>query len=535
MRNHRIIFVVSWGLLFGLSVYALVRSSDLRLSARNLPSVAKLGKTDGQVQARGEDALGWARIDAGEDLHDGDSIATGESSAARLEFPDGRALDLGAGTLLEIRAKGTGTTKEYLVSLLKGLVVSNSETQNAAPKGSPAPAKVKIVSGTKEFQLSEAKMDLALEAKSRTKDAEVLFASKNISVRDIRDKASVAPVILAPIAKVASIAAIKMQAPVAFAAPLPTLRKDVKLAVVNAVPVASPEPAKDTAPEESAEQEIKEEKLAAIPPPEPTPAPAAVQKSAKVVFPATGTTLWVTSASAKIPVRIEPMKGATVVEVNRASGGRGKKLAFASNRADSTFTAADFLGVNTPSAQLRAGNSAFNLRSFSDLTGAVTVEMDNLAVKKLDANRGFIVERKLQSSPPAHVIRLASAKDLQTLAPLLEGASGFRIATATGLAEKGAFLVRNGAVIAQVAADGDLKTMCQRLSCDLIFKGRRSAVASTAEIEEAIKGKAKAYLVMKDTLVPLNAAFFRQYSEVRSYVKKQSTIIFTEPVELITK
>jgi hypothetical protein len=501
MLKHKSIFVGAWALTFVVSVVALVRSSEIRLAAKGVPAVARLGKTNGKVQARGEDALGWASVEAGDELHDGDSVATGDASTARLEFPDGRVLDVGAGTLMEIRAQGSGANAEYLVSLLKGLVVADAQAQKA-----PSARHLKIVAGTKEFALDDAPTDLAIAAKSRTREAEVLFASKEVAVRDVRSDA--APTMLAPVAKVASIAAVTA-APVApVAAPLPELTEDATVQVVDSAPAPA-----DTPKSAAALTDV------------PKPAPVAVAKPARVVYPASGTTFWVLDPSAKIPVRVEAHQASAVVELQRTSGARGKKrLTFAGTRTDAAFTAADLLG------SLRAGDTSFNVKSFQDLAGAVTVEADDLA----EAAPGpYLVEKRLKTATGGQQIRLAASQDLPKLAPLLAGAAAFRIVKSTGLAEEGTFLVRKGQVVAEVL-NGDAALFCKRLGCDLMFKGRRDAVATTAQIEAAMKGKKKTYMVMNDTLVPLNWGFFQQFSEVRDYVGKKSPVVFTEPVELVT-
>lgn len=527
MSSHRTIFVSVWGLTFGLSVVALVRSSHFRMTASNLPAVALLSATSGSVQARGEDALGWAQVDKGDSLHDGDSVATGDRSSAKLKFPDGRSLDLGPGTLLELRSKGTGASREYLVSLLKGLVV----VAKAAPSrtGDGAASKVKIVAGSKEFHLNNAKADVALETKSRTREAAVLYASQEIAVRDLK-QGSAAPVMIAPVKTVAKIGDLLPKAAAAEPANLPTLKT---VAVVTEPIKAASDPATQPAPPAPAvKPAVEPAKVAPKVAPKPKAEPV---ETLRVVYPPAGAMLWVLSAKAQIPVRIDaPAKSAGLVDMSRAGGGKERRLAFARGRTEAAFAASEIL-TRGSTAQVRAGEVSFSMRALDDMVGAVSLELDNLT-ERTPGERGYIVEKPLARKPAAHMIRLADGRDLRGLSALLEGATGFRIAKATGLAEKGAFLVRKGKVVAEASGnDDELRDWCKRLGCELIFRGRRPALAPQAAIDGAFDGLTKGYVVFKDTLIPLNGRFVQQYAEVRNYLRTKGSLVFTEAVTIVKK
>ena len=170
----KIFFLAAWSFLMYLTVVAIYNED--RYVPQDGKPVARLQKFSKNVQYRPEGYLLWGSAMTDQRLFEGDSVATGETSTASIKFLNGRVLELGENSQIEITTEEDATGSGFSVTLLRGNVSTRFEAPDAvAPDKSGLLARLQggdvnvpvkdgllIKAGDKDFLLNDKDSELAL-------------------------------------------------------------------------------------------------------------------------------------------------------------------------------------------------------------------------------------------------------------------------------------------------------------------------------------------------------------------------------------
>src|SRR5262245_17297875 len=98
----RVTAAMIWLTLFSTVVTALHRHRSFQ--AVDGRAIAKLSSQSGSVQTRSEEMVAWRDAGQGQGLFEGDRVATGRQSTARINFGNGRELAMGEDSQIVISA-----------------------------------------------------------------------------------------------------------------------------------------------------------------------------------------------------------------------------------------------------------------------------------------------------------------------------------------------------------------------------------------------------------------------------------------------
>ena len=120
MPKKKQFFFIAWitGVILLGSALFLEHSS----SSRSGDPLALLASTKGQVQYRDANELLWQSSSSNQRFFENDSIATGNSSLARIAFVGGRVLELGSNTQIKITRSISDDEETFSVDLVEGEV-----------------------------------------------------------------------------------------------------------------------------------------------------------------------------------------------------------------------------------------------------------------------------------------------------------------------------------------------------------------------------------------------------------------------------
>lgn len=144
--------LISWIGASGLLVFFI--STQQNLSSKELPIVAEVMQSNGEVLFRGEKDIVWNEAVTGTVIVDGDRVATGKVSSARVKFIDGRSLTLGGDSqviISTITHSDSGLT--FLIHLVKGTVIADSK------KHCDGCRDIVLTSGGQSFVVSKGKKE----------------------------------------------------------------------------------------------------------------------------------------------------------------------------------------------------------------------------------------------------------------------------------------------------------------------------------------------------------------------------------------
>lgn len=542
LKNQTLIkgaFLGLWVLLVAGVAFLLWRGEvDQKRDGKPL---AILKEAQGLVQSRADDIVVWTSISKNHRFFEGDRVATGSNSRARIEFIGGRVVEIGENTQIQITAIQGDNNLSFIVTLLKGSLTAKAITTQKKSQGV-----FTVKAGQKNFSLS-----------ARNDEVGVFKAAE-------KEKVSVF-----------------------------TLKQDGHVLVNKPKPVTQPTPT--PTPEEIKEPEPVKEEIAAVKKPEPPPAPKIVLSAKgfepKVANLENGDILWTraslkdNSANLKLPIDVQPPQSAPsgskwmpLVELGAPSKNAGQGVIITG---DETFKTQH---LSVPLNKIRAGAEekmvnnvselVVNIREGARLSGAKggidksflpgtrTIRLRSLkdvapgpvSVLSSDfespAKEGEWIRQSKNTGEDVknYQVNLLSNTDLLAMLPVLRRSQAFSVERGTDFAnDSGIFLIKNGRLVAQLKGRKEwtpkvLRRMMIVFEADLAFQGSASAMFDTKGkspddvskwVKESVASQKTVYLFDGQRLYPVNKQFIEKNPEVTTFVTANAKAIFKENVTVL--
>ena len=548
-------------LLFGAWLVCLVATigllwhEDKFFAVGGIP-VAVITKTQRDVSYRSEDDVRWKTLGgSGQNVFDGDKVATGKRSSTLIDFGDGRAANVGEDSALTISSIRQKSGLTYILGLSKGSVAIEKITL-ASTKTAKSQFPIIIRSGGRDYQIEPG------EEKGITRDDRGVVEFKGRRKPKLVTKNSVVSPDVAPVP--APVAAI----PLAAIEPVP---QEAPVVAPVVAPVAEP-----------------------IPAPKPVPKPVAPAKVKKPEVKVAGTEIDLDTSDLKQayysfqslagirgeignlkwkePTLTElPPDAAWTPAVELSSSAGKKQLALPKGALSISLKTDDFgqLKPDTqndgvPCATLKMrGGAKMTIKgkpiwTFSDWSKEVLIcsykDAGNnvplvVGLGSLAAD-GKQARGALFPAPPATGLGfqmiVTTPSQYNSLLNLMTKSSSFRVAKTQGLAENGVFVAKGGKVIMQLAGAGFNAKSADQVreftGADIVFKGARSSLYDASHLsvdqlktmvsQNMAQGK-KVYVQKSGNLFPVSRDFLEERREVAVFIKSIASQMFTEKVDIV--
>jgi len=119
--NIKVVFLAIWGVAV-LGILLAIYNID-NFTKIVQASVASVEELQGALLARSEGVVRWRDLIKGQGVFDGDTLATAETSGAKIRFDKFRALVLGEDSQVQITAIGSQRGSAYIIRLIRGSAV----------------------------------------------------------------------------------------------------------------------------------------------------------------------------------------------------------------------------------------------------------------------------------------------------------------------------------------------------------------------------------------------------------------------------
>ena len=514
----RLTFISLWLLLVTAVCLAIIYKD--RFFIVEARSIAQIKDLKGVAFQRSEGLVTWASIANNAPLVDGDRIATGQLSEAKIQFGPERSLILGSESQIQITSiLQANETYAYMINLLRGTLVADfeSDCDSCLP--------LIIRSGRTTFQLEKGKK-LGLFKKPGKEPEKFNTAGPWLATSTSKPKVTLSPDFVAPPVDEEPIIETKPVAPKPDdpAQFLPDIASQFK------------------GREWWTSYSIKKLARAKIKVPVTLPIRQPIVGNVSYVLKISGPTR---QKTVLVPLK----KGSRTVQVTIADIAKVATLrrsvgAVAYEFTLETGSTIEHQGRNT--VAFNPSSSRHRLVTFGELgSGAMTLALDRL---KGDRSRLPWMKEKdiLDLSKASLIIRADDSNVLKRFRPYMKGAE------AIGLYQQGIkdgigkFAVRDGVIIAQLSGrqlDSKTLTLVRRiLKADYIFEGQRSALHSiersrandlTKWIAQRLNTGATLYIMKNKKLFPVSKEFIKKNPEVAQFIEDQAKAIFIEQVAIL--
>lgn len=497
-----------WLALVGSVSTAIYRQDDF--FAKEGRSMARLAQKSGSVLTRGEGLVRWRETIGGQDLYDGDHLATGRGSKATISFGGNRKLRLGGETQIQItgimRASGDFA---LLIKLLKGSMMGSvsGTCKQCAP--------ILVRAGQQSYSISSGKQ-VAVHKKVGKKAT--TFEPKGPW----------------PVSK-------------------PPERPKLKKSFVE--PKPKKKPLDDASGFVTRIGGAREGKTWW------TWKPVGELRGQTLVFPLE-------------QPRGRPKNGrlSSVVQVSGPNG-RGRTSIERVSLSESRFRLPIRKVIDAASMRRRNGVAEYRFairggavvsgdekrkQSFQNRwmeyrirsvgepgPGPVTVGLDRVKTKAADGP--WLQPKKLLNVSEAPVVvGLANGNDYSRLLPFIRGAAAVGLGSRGIWNSKGTFVVRDEQVVAQIGGDRLNKALVRKLTGvldgDFVFRGARSALHDSRGQSDhdltkwitTLLGEGKVlYVLKRNKLYPVSRDFIKTNREVAQFVDSNAKAIFLDDVEIV--
>ena len=514
----RLILAVTLVVLAGVAAMESVRRLNFYGTLKQ-PQIGWLSNVHGDVQVKSGDGE-FRRVGTGATLADGDQIVTGQDSKASINFHSGRTAESLSNSRITISSLEDAANSPTI--LIDATRAGQTEVANAAGDSRP----LILLTGVGAITVSAGE-----SAKAETS---------------------------------AKTGAAKVE------------KKDIKTGQTTTF----------TKIDSTQTTQIIQQAQAAVivaPSPKPTPTPVPkprLEASAELLAPSAGSVFWSTSewraiAATEIPLAVTVKSNTAmlraVLELRQGPGNSPVRVPLTASAQPNSFISKTTVNdlVSASSEKIASGA---DIRKFS----IAVVAGDGETAKRIPLNGDFSIATlaplsqvsgvvigldSLTGSPsPGPWVRGVISEEpeklpivittvipglARTLIPALRTAKRGGFHTPASIGAAGTFAVKGQEIIAQVAGqalDNKLSDKLREvLDADFVFTGQQDALISAKKysVEDIQKLVAKStqsgkgvYVFQNDSLFQLNADFVRRYPSVASFVRRNSSAFFTQPVKI---
>lgn len=163
-----------------LTTFYWYKSTEKSMASSGAIPLAQVGKVGDEVLRRSATRLLWRSVNTGDTLYNGESLRTSEKGEVRIQFDDGRFIDLESDSLIVLqKSKG-----EIALDLLEGSVFVNAKATETPGKSGPQKAAGLVLNSAQgKVDLTGASASLA-KGKGNQVDVQVLEGKAKIESRD---------------------------------------------------------------------------------------------------------------------------------------------------------------------------------------------------------------------------------------------------------------------------------------------------------------------------------------------------------------
>jgi len=504
--------------------------------------IAKLAFKKGYVQVRSEELVTWREVDLGNGFYEGDRVATGLNSKARISFSEGREIIVGEDSQIMITAIQQGDDYSFIVNLLKGSVEGSQRVRANRQSRKIMPLQIK--SGAKVVTIESAKsVGLLKPVGAPARE----YVPQPVARRDTASVAS-------PVGESPPSDAVPSSTPTPSPSALPEL-----------VPiVSSPQPS--PALVESRERAKLFSAVLA----------ESSRQSKDLMILGSFSTVFSDQVTVDLRPPARPPQNSMWRPAVQVSGGRGnlvvitgqgfrpqsiafsletalrraiKRPAVVGQVAEFSYRAGAVLnpkgggkreeGFDGPSAK-------WTIHSITEgVEGGLTVALDRLA-NGAEAGLLWPLKPELDLSNAPYIIKLRDAARIAKLRALIIGAGRVGFAAEGPGLRRSVFEVTKGEIVAQLSGtdwtEGSIAMLSRMLDADFAFRGtqasmfdtRRRSAKQLLEWMEASLDQGRSVQVMRSgRLFPINRDFIQTNPEVAEFVGANARAVFVDQVEIV--
>jgi hypothetical protein len=558
-------------------------------------SIASISTKSGDVLFRQEGLVRWLDAVERQQFHDGDWVATGPSTTAKLEFRSGQVLQLGPDTQIQIRSIIQGRNDySFMITLSRGEIVAEVKK---APAGTEA-NKGKNHPGKSFFSSSHTPKNIG--------DSEVSTNQTSLIVRSGNSSVNVGSGNKIGLSKEQGATDIRKFVPLSTLDKSPIF--NFKKSNARALAATFLPPSARIFPEKMgavivAKEESSEASTAHIAP-SPVPPPLVIKRRShpkpeidtKVVLKPIGyeykliipnqsvvlSTDWDISSLflANIIVPIEMPKnfpkegeirpqveisGGNVISIHKIEGqsptDRSIKipvgLIFRYGRVTTVGLVKEYEvslrgGVvwklkNKQGESFETSYSTIRIKSYGDLPRrTLTMGVERLAALDKGDSPWSPPKQDIPAETAPIQISLQYGADISKVMPFIRGSKAISLTEGGPRDESGIFVVRDQHIIAQLSGQGltheVLNLVLKTLSADFIFRGQRSSLHDsynksqsdmTSWVDELLDQGRVLYVMKRAKLYPVSREFVKTNNEVAKFIDSQARAVFVEKVDVL--
>lgn len=548
-------FCMVAGIIVGLSF-------EDRFFAISGKPVAVLSYSNAGTTFRAEDDVKWKPVAKAQGFFDGDRVATGPTSKAKVSFGEGRLVELAPDTIIAISSIREASGNSFIINLVKGgikptvpgdakhaLVVMSGTSTFVVEPGEERGFAKPIGGALHEFN---AKDKFPAQTKKTESDREKFILPATYNAPAIKDLPPEEPDALTVSSTQLALASPTPQV-TPEATPLPKKKKASPSPSLSPSPTLTPTPAPP-----KAKPQVDLSKFA----------PAIVDGSVQPSYMTTEGFGRERSFSLAIKVGKPQLTDNEYRPVVQVSSGEAKSFIAWQGPNLELALGSDFLrkgvkndlgAIPCTRVELRTGVKMGNGAPVFLSDKPVVTKICSLrdAESKVPLKIGLTTigapsnDGKLYAASPrggSYPIQLivTRSSDYLKLVPYMKASSSFQISQAKELGASGIFSVDSSKVLAQFGGVGITAPVADKLMSimghSFVFKGNRSVIQDVSGLDlEAFKqwiakqtsaGK-NVYIRAKSNFIPVSRNFMNERGEVAEFVKKASGTIFLDKVLII--
>ncbi len=153
---------------------------DRNLGNNSAPLIAQVSNVSNEVQKNQSNQLMWLKVNTGDQLYDGDSIQTSSRGEVRIQFDDGRYIDLESDSLIKLeRLQG-----EIALDLVEGSLFVKGAVENSTTTNGETSPNLVLASSSGKVDLSKSSASLTRDKNQTDVSLQVLEGKANLVSKD---------------------------------------------------------------------------------------------------------------------------------------------------------------------------------------------------------------------------------------------------------------------------------------------------------------------------------------------------------------
>lgn len=542
-RFKTTMFLIIWSIVSAIVVVGLI-FEDRLFHLRSDP-IAHIQSSIGKVSQRPDDQANWRDVTTHSQIHDGDSIATSSNSNSRIAFSQSRHIDLGENAYISITAIKHKADNHIIVHLISGAVAGHIAEESEYT--------LTIIAGQQTFQLAPGQ---SIGIKKPIGDKPTTVPVKSVITKH-KQEAPTKPIVLpstfATASQPSTVPILGVDNDVNRSNALEASKTSETKTPTKATPPKIPIPS-ITRPANGevwythlSLEELKAEKLKLSLSFEQKPTAPNWDLKCGVMLEADFKDLkkknpiYYFAAKNENPNVIHiPVRD--IVEYSLITTGslQEKILNFSMRSAVIAKKGEDIYKLQSK------GSQVYKIISIHDTF--TSKRPLRIALQHLSQwNKSpalFQSVTKIDSNKAPIIIVAQKASSIQAFAKAIHSKNSFHFSGSSRFEDSGSYVVKQGEIVAQLGGsslDTELATKIMAiLKADFVFEGARTALVEIKDLPpreaaqriKAIGNLKTIYAMRGADLIPLSKNFIETNESAFSFVKSQTSVLFSEKVTI---